>query len=98
MLKAFFVSEIFTVCSDFLVTQKNGLTRKLWLILKFMTSQTGQQIITIHIVPNITISKSNPTMKLGQLIKYDMTNIFLEEPYTNMVEKLVPNPFIKNQN
>ena len=63
-----------------------------------MTSQTGQQIITIHIVPNITISKSNQTMKLGQLIKYDMTNIFLEEPYINMVEKLVPNPFIKNQN
>ena len=28
-------------------------------------------------------------MKLCQLIKYDMKNIFLEKSYKNMVEKLI---------
>ena len=32
-----------------------------------MTSQTGQQIITIHILSNIARSKDNQAMKLGQL-------------------------------
>ena len=33
-----------------------------------MTSQTGQQIITIDILPNILKSKDNQTMKLGHLV------------------------------
>ena len=37
---------------------------------KFMKSQTGQQIITIHILLNISISKDNQKMKFGQLIEY----------------------------
>ena len=32
-----------------------------------MTSQTGQQIITIHILSNIARSKDKQAMKLGQL-------------------------------
>ena len=37
--------------------------------IKFMTSQTGQHIINITtILPNISISKSNQTMKFGQLM------------------------------
>ena len=43
-----------------------------------MMSQTGQQIITIHILPNISRSKGNVAMKFGQLIKYGMKNIFLQ--------------------
>ena len=36
-----------------------------------MTSQTRQQIITLHILPkNISRSKGNQTMKFGQLIKH----------------------------
>ena len=50
--------------------------RKLRLITKFMTSQTGQQIIAIHILPNISGSKRNQAMKFGQLIEYNMRNIF----------------------
>ena len=34
-----------------------------------MTSQTGQQIITIHPLPNTSRSKGNQTMKFGQLIE-----------------------------
>ena len=41
-----------------------------------MTSQSGQQIITIHILSNISRSKCNQTV----------------------VEKLVPDNFMKNQN
>ena len=52
---------------------------------KFMTSQTGKQAITIHnvtISPNISRSKGNQIMKCGQLIKYNMRNIFLKKSYT----------------
>ena len=46
-----------------------------------MTSQTGQQIITKHTLPNISRSKHNQTMKLGQFIEYNR-NIFLKNLYT----------------
>ena len=36
-----------------------------------MTSQPGLQTIAIHILPNISRSKGNQTMKLGQLIEYN---------------------------
>ena len=52
---------------DFLVIWKNGLIKKIWLISKFMTSQTEQQIITIHILFNISRGKGNQTMKFGQI-------------------------------
>ena len=62
---------------DVLVMQKNGLIRKLMLIPELVTSQTGQQIIAIHILRNISRSKDNQEMKFGQLIEYNMRNIFL---------------------
>ena len=34
-----------------------------------MMSQTGQQIITVHILPNMSRSKSNQAIKFGQLIE-----------------------------
>ena len=60
-----------------------------------MGSQTGQQLI---ILSNISRIKDNQTMKLGQLIKHTIKNIFLENHIQNVVEKLVPDSFIKNQN
>ena len=44
-----------------------------------MTSRTGQQIITIHTLLNISRSKGNQTMKFGQLVEFKMKNIFLEK-------------------
>ena len=45
-----------------------------------MTSQTGQQIITIHILPNIAKSKGNQAIKLGQLIiEHNMKNSFAQK-------------------
>ena len=52
----------------FSVMKKNGLIRKLRLISEFIRPQTGKQIITIHILTNISRSKGNHTMKFGQLI------------------------------
>ena len=49
-----------------------------------MTPQTRKQILTIHILPNISISnisisKRNQTIKFGQLIGLKVRNIFLEK-------------------
>ena len=44
-----------------------------------MTSQPGLQTIAIHILPNISQSKGNQTMKFGQLMEYKKSNIFLQK-------------------
>ena len=51
------------------------LLRKRSLILKVMSSQAGQQIITIHILPNMSKSKGNQPIKYKQLIEYNVTNM-----------------------
>ena len=61
---------------------KNDLIRKIQLISKFMASQHGKQINSMQIMNNISRSKGNHTMKFGQLIEYNMRNIFLEKSYT----------------
>ena len=82
ILKPHFIFKIFKFCSDFLIKQKNGLIRKPRLILKFMMSQAGHKVITIHILPIISRSKINQTMKLGQLTGHNMKNNFLEKSCT----------------
>ena len=64
-------------CPDFLVMQKNGFIGKIRLTSKFVTSQTGQQISKIHILPSVSRSKGKRAMKFGQLIKYNVRNVFL---------------------
>ena len=59
--------------------KKNGLIRKIRSTTKFMTSQPGEQTIAIHILTNISRGKSNLSMKLGQLLKYNKKNIFLQK-------------------
>ena len=59
-----------------------------------MSSQPGLQITTIHILPNISQSKDNQTMKLGQLIEYNKRNNFLKIYAENEVERLVPDLFL----
>ena len=46
-----------------------------------MASQPGEQTIAIHILPNISRSKGNQTIKFGQLIECKMRNIFPENSY-----------------
>ena len=68
-------------CPDFGSVKKNSLIRKLWLISKFKASQTGQQIITINILPNISRNKDNKANKFCHLIKFRMRNFFLRKSY-----------------
>ena len=44
-----------------------------------MTSQSGQQIITLHVLPNTSGSKGTQAMKFGQLVEYKVRNIFLKD-------------------
>ena len=39
--------------------------------------------------------KGNQTTKFGQLIEYNMRNIFLEKSYTKYGEETIPRPFSK---
>ena len=75
---------------------KNDLIRKIRLILKIMTPRPGKQTITIHILPNISRSKDNQTVRFGQLIEYNMRNISLEKSYTKCGEEAIIKLF-KNQ-
>ena len=63
------------------------------LISKFMTSQPGKQTVAIHILPNISRSKANQTMKFGHLIEYNMRNIFPENSYTKCGGETISRPF-----
>ena len=59
-----------------------------------MTSQPGKQIISIHILSNIVQcpSKNNQAIKFGQLMQYNMWNIFLEKSFTECGGKSVTTP------
>ena len=60
-----------------------------------MTSQHGKQTIAIHILPYISRSKDNQTVKFGQLIEYNMSKIFLEKLYPKCGGETSPKPFSK---
>ena len=74
---------------------KNDLIRKIRLILKFITPQSGKQTTALHLLPNISRSKGNQTMKFGQLIEDNMRNI-LEKSHTKCRGQTIPRPFAKN--
>ena len=67
---------------------------KIKLISKFIRSQTGKQVFGIHILSNISRSKVNETIKLGQLKE----TFFMRNYTQNVVEKLFPDPVLKSRN
>ena len=44
-----------------------------------MTSERAQQTTAIHILTNISRSKGNQTVILGQVKKYNKRNIFIQK-------------------
>ena len=44
-----------------------------------MTSQPGLQATAVHILPNISQTKGNQTIKFGQLIEYNKGNMFFQK-------------------
>ena len=91
--KLFSFSRYLRFCLEFLFMYQNGLIKKMRLISDFMTSQPGQQTIVIHILPNISRSKGKQTMKFGQLIEFNVRNIFLEKLYKKCGGESSPRPF-----
>ena len=47
----------------------------------------------MHILPNISRSEGNQTMKFGQLIECNMRNVFLEISYPKYSGETSPRPF-----
>ena len=83
-----FLSSIFGYVEKCLIILKRSIS-------KFMTSQPEKQTIAIHILPNISKSKDNQTMKFGQLIYHHIRNIFLEKSYTKCGGETIPRTFSK---
>ena len=44
-----------------------------------MTSQTGQKLLAIHILPNISRNNINQTMKFRRLLQNSVINICLKK-------------------
>ena len=60
-----------------------------------MTSQPGKRTIPIHKLPSNSRMKGNQAMKFGQLIEYNMINIFLEKSYIKCGGETAPRPSSK---
>ena len=76
--------------------QKDSLIRNMRHKVSFeIYDVTAWLTIAIHILPNISRNKSNQTMEFGQLIKYNMRNIFTETSYTKCGGETIPRPFSK---
>ena len=77
-LKSFFVLKIFKFLSWHIgyVGKTAWLIRKLRLVSKFVTSQPGLQAISIWILPNISQTKGNQTIKFGQVIEHNKIFFF----------------------
>ena len=67
---------------------KNGFIRKRRLILKLM-----KQTMVIYILPNISRSKDNQTIKFDHLIEHNMRKSFLEKSYIKCGRESIPRPF-----
>ena len=52
----------------------------------------AREILTTHILPNISRSKGNQIMKFSQLIECNIVNNFLEKSYTKCGGETNPRP------
>ena len=69
------------------------MIRNIKLSSKFLKSQPGLETIAIRILPNISQSKSNQTMKFCQLIEHNKRIIFFINYAENEAGRLVPDLF-----
>ena len=67
------------------------LDKKVMVNFRILTSQTGQQMTTIHVLRNISGSKGNQAMRFEQLIRCSMRNIFFFKNHAeNVVGRIAP--------
>ena len=74
------------------------MLKNIRLILNFKTLQAGQQIIAMQILSSISRGKRKQTWGIGQLIEYNMRNIFLEKSYKKYGGEITPRLFYKRLN
>ena len=74
----FLLLRYFNFCSDFFGYVGQRVDKKSEVNIK-INDAINWETITIHILPNILRSKGNYTMKFGQLIEYNVKNIFLQK-------------------
>ena len=86
-------SRFFHFRFDFLVMWKDGLIRKSRLILNFVKWNLDNK--QLHILANISRNKDNQAITIGQLIEYNMRNIFLEKSYGKSGSKPISKTFSK---
>ena len=94
--KFFSFSRYLSFFLDFLIMYKNVWIRKIRLILKLMKSQTGYQIIAVHILTNISRSKGNQRIKFVQLIECNMKTVILQKSFSKCGGETIPRPSSKN--
>ena len=63
-----------------------------------MTLQAGQQIITLHLLQNISRIKGTQTTKFGQFIEYSIENIFFGKSYVESGIEVSPRFFYEKSN
>ena len=80
-LKAFSFSRYLDFCLELFVTYKNGLIKKIGYFQNLWRHNLGNNCNT-HI-SHISRIKRNQTMKFGQLIEYNIKNIFLKNHTQN---------------
>ena len=76
MLKALFVLEVFTFLSWLFGYAEKRLDKKAMVNLKIYDVKDWAINNCNTYIPNISRSKGNQAMKIGQLIKYSVINIF----------------------
>ena len=76
MLKALFVLEVFTFLSWLFGYAEKRLDKKAMVNLKIFDVKDWAINNRNTYIPNISRSKGNQAMKIGQLIKYSVKNIF----------------------
>ena len=91
-LKVLFVLKIFRFFVLTFGHVEKQLDQKDKVNFKICDVTNLKQTIAIHVLPNISRSKSNQTMIFGQLIEYKMRNIFLENHTQNVMKKQTPFP------
>ena len=60
--------------------------------------QSEKQTTAMHILFNISRSKSNKRMKFGQLIECTMRKNFHEKLFTKCGQETIPRPVSRNKN
>ena len=92
-LKVLFVLKIFKFLSRLSGHVAKQLDQKDMVNLKFYEVTAWLKNNCNTHIANISKSKGNETTKFGQLIEYNMRNIFLEKSYTKYRGETSPRPF-----